>query len=431
MIDAVEGTRWKSLRSARHALVVSCLLLLSQSGALAQTATGTVSGVRKPGSGAPTAGVAQANQQEYNNGVDFFFANTFIPTAATTYTRSFGSATSIGNQSGGAETVAHPIGVQQSGFQAWSGQAGSTPSISQPLGFSLMEFRRGGTFSQADGTVIALASWATSLPCNAPWFWIVTFTWGTTFTQTSSAAGATQNFTMSMRGEIKQSSGNQNYWTGSGDERNLNTGGISFIEDTIVSLAAQLVGAQEWNHSYFQVDGSSQTNRDPSAGAGGTFGFDPVSVGTGGTILRSNTSTINPGKPADAVAIAHEANHQLTGISNTVISLVTNRNQGGGLTADATGTFSLSGRVTNLVADPFLTWLALAPPFSFFLTTGGTFSPPTGDVGLSGSAQTIPLDLGSVNIPTSLLPLSINTQAIGIQLPSFSFITSADRYDIN
>lgn len=55
---------------------------------------------------------AQANQQQYNNGVVYFFANTFVPTSATTYTRSFGSATSIGNRSGGApHSVRPPVSI--------------------------------------------------------------------------------------------------------------------------------------------------------------------------------------------------------------------------------------------------------------------------------------------------------------------------------
>ncbi len=383
---------------------------------------------------APT--FAQTNQQEWHNGVDYFFGNTVVPPSnVTTFTRAFGSGTSIGNQSGGVETVSHPIGVQQGGFQAWNGQAGSTPSILQPLGFSLMEFRNGplNTFSQADGSVAALSSWATSLPCNAPWFWIVTFTWGTNFTQTSSAAGAKENFTFSMRGETNQSVGNQNYWTGSGNERNLNTGGVSFLEDTSINLAFQLVGAQEWSHNLFQVDASSQANRDPSSGSTfSVFGFDTASVGTGGTLFRSNTTTINPGLPADGFAIAHEANHQLTGISNTVISLITAQNLGGGLAADATGTFTLpagDGRVTNLIADPLLTNLGLS--LSIVFTTGGSLAGFTGDVGLSGSAQTLPLDLAAANVPAGLQPLGVCTQAVGIQLPSFSFLTSGDDFRVD
>lgn len=380
---------------------------------------------------APT--FAQTNQQSYINGVDYFFGNIIVPpTNATTYTRSFGSATSIGNQSGGAETSVHGIGVQQDGFQAWNGQAGVTPSAAQPLGFSVMQFRRGGNFSQATGTVLASASWTTSLPCNAPWFWIVTFTWGTTFTQTSTANGASQNFAFSMRGEANQSIGNQNYWTGSGNERNLNSGGISFIEDTIVNFAGQLVGAQEWSHSYFQVDGSSQTNRDPSAGTSGSFGFDSGTVGTGGTIVRSSTSALNPGAPADASAIRHEANQQLTGISNTVISLITAPALGGGLREDAQGTFTLpagDGRKTNLVADALLTNLGLS--LSIVLTTGGGLGGLTGDVGLSGSAQTLSLNNAAVAVPPALQPVTICTQAVGIQLPSFSFLTSGDSYSVN
>jgi hypothetical protein len=380
---------------------------------------------------APT--FAQTNQQSYGNGVDYFFFNIIVPpTNATIFTRSVGSATSIGNQSGGAEVGVHGIGVQQDGFQAWNGQAGATPSALQPLGFSLLAFERGGNFAPGSGTLVAIASWSTSLPCNAPWFWIVTFTWGTTFTQTSTVNGSKQNFAFHASGEANQAVANQNYWTGSGNERNLNSGGVSFITDTIVNFAGQLVGAQEWSHSYFQVDASSQTNRDPSAGTSGSFGFDSGTVGTGGTIIRSSTSAINPGSPADASAIRHQSNAQITGTPNTVISLITAPALGGGLREAGNGSFTLpagDGRQTNLVADALLTNLGLS--LSIVLTTGGALGGLTGDVGLSGQAQTISLNHAAVAVPPALQPVQIDTQAVGIQLPSFSFLTSSDSFSVN
>ncbi|MEQ8765713.1 MAG: hypothetical protein RL885_17445 [Planctomycetota bacterium] len=377
---------------------------------------------------------AQTNQQAFSNGVDYFFGNTVVPpTNTTTFTRTTPAHDpNTGNRSGGVEGSIHPIGVQQDGFQGWNGQAGVTPSVAQPLGFSLMQFRRGGNFSQATGTVVASAAWATSLPCNAPWFWIVTFTWGTTYTQTSTVLGSNQKFSFSMRGETNQTIGNQNYWTGSGNERNLNSGGISFLEDTIANSAFQLIGAQEWSHSWFTVDATTQTNRDPSGSTSGSFGFDTGTVGTGGTIIRSSNSLLNPGAPADASAIRHEANQQLTGTSNTVLSLIAAGNLGGGLTENASGTFVLpagDGRRTNLVSDPVLTGLGLS--LSIVLTTGGGLGGLTGDVGLSGSAQTIPLDNAAVQVPPALQPLTVFTQAIGIQLPAFSFITSGDCWMVN
>ncbi|MEQ8765165.1 MAG: hypothetical protein RL885_14625 [Planctomycetota bacterium] len=372
---------------------------------------------------------AQTNQQTYHNGVEYFFKNTFAPPSpVATYTRAFGSATSIGSESGGVEGNVHAKGVQQDGFEAWSGQVNATPSLAMPLGFSLMEFRRGGNFSRATGSIVAVASWTTSLPCSVPWFWVVTFTWATPFTQTSSVlnCNSRQNFTFSMRGEAIQSIGNQNYWTGSGNERNLNTGGISFLEDTIVNTAFQLPGRQEWSHSYFQLDATTQTNRDPSGMVAGSFGFDPTTVGTGGTILRTLNTQINPGAPRDAHAIRHEARQQMTGISNTVLSLISITNLGGGLSPDsAFGPLKLPGdpRRFNLCTPQLF-----LPPF---MTTGGAYGGLTGDVGLSGQAQTIPLDLSLIIVPPPLQPLGIATQAVGIQLPSFSFLTSGDRYQLN
>ncbi|MEQ8763803.1 MAG: hypothetical protein RL885_07745, partial [Planctomycetota bacterium] len=226
--------------------------------------------------------------------------------------------------------------------------------------------------------------------------------------------------------------GNQNYWTGSGNERNLNSGGISFLEDTVANSAFQLIGAQEWSHSYFQVDGFTQTNRDPSAGTSGSFGFDTATVGTGGTIIRSSTSAINPGAPADGSAFRVVANQQLTGTSNSTITLIAATNLGGGLTENASGTFTLpagDGRQTNLVSDPLLTGLGLS--LSIITSTGGGLGGLTGDVGLSGQAQTIALDNALVAVPPALQPLGVVTQTIGIQLPSFSFVTGGDRYSVN
>ncbi|MEQ8767332.1 MAG: hypothetical protein RL885_25700 [Planctomycetota bacterium] len=379
---------------------------------------------------------AQTNLHEYHNGVDYFFGNGTIPSNTTTYTRSFGSATSMGNFSGANENAVHGLGVQQDGFQAWNGQAGLTPSIVQPIGFSLMQFRRGGNFSQNTGTVVASAAWATSLPCNAPWFWIVTFTWGTTFTQTSTLSGASQNFAFSMRGETNQTVGNQNYWTGSGNERNINTGGLSFIEDTVANVAGQLIGAQEWSHSYFQVDAFQRTNRDPSGATSGSFGFDTASVGTGGLHTRSANSIMNPGAPADAQAIRHVAAQQAGTGNEVVLSLLAAQPFGGGLTADASGTFTLpagDGRTTNLVADPILTNLGLS--LSTVLTTGGSLAPLTGDVGVSGVAQTIPLDLSLVNVAPALQPLCVSVQSISISIslfpPSFCLVFSSFAFYID
>ncbi|MEQ8767654.1 MAG: hypothetical protein RL885_27375 [Planctomycetota bacterium] len=375
--------------------------------------------------------LGQTNRQSFHNGVDYFFKSSVLPpTNVSTLARSFGSATSIGNASGGTEVSVHPIGIQQDGFEAWTAQATLTPSLTLPIGFSMLEFRRGGTFQGGTGTLVASTSWMTSLPCGAPWTWIVTFAWGTTFTQTATTAGAKQNFVFRLRGETNQALSNQNYFLGSGDERNLNSGGLSFFEDTSANVAFQVAGNQEWSHGYFQVDALSEVNRDPS-GVGGPRGFDSATVGTGGTHLRSSSTVINPGNPADRVSFFVQACQQNTGTSNSTILLLSARNLGGGLQADATGSMVLpaDGRKTNLVTDPVLTTLGLN--LSAALSTGGGLGGLTGDIGLSGVAQTLALDLSAVSVPTPLQPLAVNTQLIGVQLPSFSVISNADRFDID
>lgn len=378
-----------------------------------------------------TSASAQTNRQVYHNGIDYFFANAVLPPSDfSTITRAFGSATSIGNRSGGAENAVHALGVQQDGIEAWTAQATTTPSLAQPLGFSLLELRRGGTWMQRTGSVVATGSWMTSLPCGAPWSWVVTFTWGTPYTQTSTQSGSRQGFAFSLRGETNQALVNQNYFLGSGNERNLNSGGLSFFEDTSVNLAYQLAGRQEWSQGYFQIDALNETNRDPS-GALSAAGFDTASIGTGGTRLRAANTTINPGKPSDRVSYFLQAEQQRTGTSNTSILLIAARNLGGGLTADARGSFGLAGdgRRTNLISDPLLTAIGLDLPLAF--STGGVLTPLTGDIGRSGIAQTIPQDLSAVSIPASLQPLRVNTQALGIQLPAFSVISNGDHFVID
>jgi hypothetical protein len=378
---------------------------------------------------------AQTNPNPHHNGVEYFFFNPIVPpTNATTVTRSFGSASSIGNESFGAahEGNSHPMGVQQDGFEAWNGQAGPGAGAgSFPLGFSLMSFRRGGTFSQGTGTVVAAASWLTSLPCSAPWFWIVTFGWGTAFTHTASSGPASQNFHMSIRGETNQTIGNQNYFTGSGNERNLETGGLSFLEDTLLGTAFQLVGAQEWSQSYYTVDGTSTYGRDPSGTAG--FGLD---FGTGGRTLRAGSTTINPGAPADTSSIRVQANQNLGLTTNlTTLNLITSPQTGGGLTTDGTGSFTLpagDGRTTNLVADGILTGLGFS--LSIVLKTGGTLSGLTGNIATSGVAQTIPLPLGSVAVPPALVPLQVRTQFVSITFDApagFGPMSTADNTRVN
>ncbi|MEQ8768356.1 MAG: hypothetical protein RL885_30915, partial [Planctomycetota bacterium] len=343
----------------------------------------------------------QTNQRLAHNGVDYFFSSPVLPpTNTTTITRTFGSISCMGNRSGGGEALVHGIGTQQEAVEVWNGQAGATPTVARPIGFSMLEFRRGGNFRQSTGTVVFQTSWLTSLPCTAPWFWVVTLTWGTTFTQTSTAFGATDKMHFSLRGELNQTLSNQNYFTGSGNERNLNSGGFSFLEDTIANAALQTTGAQEWSNSYYQVDAAIDSGRDPS---GSSLGLS-LDFGTGGAWLRPNNTSVNPGVPPDAFAFQHESLQQLNGRPQTMITLITTPQLAGGFSASASGTFLLpanDGRVTNLVSDPVLTGLGLA--LSTLLTTGGNLSPFTGDTGLSGVANTIPLDLSAVTVPPPLM----------------------------
>ncbi len=363
---------------------------------------------------------AQTNSRPLHNGIEYFFQNTVVPPSnVTTITRSFGSVSNMANLSGASEGAIHPIGVQQDAFDAWSGQAGGAPSVARPLGFSLLEFRRGGTFLQATGTVVATTSWAASLPCAVPWIWLVTFTWGTTFTHTATASGSAQRFHFSVRGELNQSLGNQNYFTGSGNERNLNSGGISFLEDTSTNLAIQLVSNQEWSPSYYQVDALTEAGRDPS-GMGLGFGID---FGTGGRLHRSASTSINPGQPRDGLSFQHKALQQLNGRPQTMITLLTAPQLGGGFAPDGAGSFVLPAndlRTTNLIADPVLTNLGLS--LATVLTTGGVLGGVTGDTGLSGVANTLQLDLTMVSVPPALMPFHAFGQSFAIQPDSMGIL---------
>jgi len=104
---------------------------------------------------------AQTNQYRLHNGVDYFFKNVNVPPKhGDTATRAFPSATQFGAASGGAEGGAsHARAIQQDGFEAWSGQRniGISPS-SQPVGFSLLQFRYGGSGRVSTGTVVASTS---------------------------------------------------------------------------------------------------------------------------------------------------------------------------------------------------------------------------------------------------------------------------------
>jgi hypothetical protein len=375
---------------------------------------------------------AQTNPEPHHNGVEYFFFNPIVPpTNATTITRCFGSVSSIGALSGGSEGNTHPYGVQQDGFEAWNGQAGPGAGAgSFPLGFSLMAFRCGTSFAQSNGTFVAAASWVTSLPCSAPWFWIVTFGWGTAFTHTptSGSMATLKNFYVHIRGETSQTIANQNYFTGSGNERYLNTGGISFLEDTLLGTAFQLVGAQEWSPSYYTQDAHNTIGRDPSGGTAG-FGLD---FGTGGKQLRSGSTSINPGAPKDSAAIQHQANQNLNGIAMVMQTILTSPQTGGGLDGNGTGGIVLpagDGRAMNLKPDAILTGLSLS--LSIVMKTGGALGGITGDVGLSGTATTIPVNLSGVSGPPALQPIRVRAQAFSVQSGLFAAISTGDDTQVD
>jgi hypothetical protein len=246
-----------------------------------------------------------ANPYNYLNGVDYFFFNINVPpkNGDIAYL-CFPSACLYGSSSSPATEGAAPHGeaVQDEGFVLWNGQAGTAPGTSAPLGFSLILFRTQQGTCVLQGAVPTCglsggASWSTSLPCAAPWFWIVTFTWSTPLTlptcanpKPGSVAGG--NLIVGVAGELNQTVANQNYFTGSGNERNLNAGGISFFFDGTSSGVFQLVGAQEWSHRLFTRDAVARTGRHPSATAAAPKVLD---FGTGGFTLRQAGSKYGAG----------------------------------------------------------------------------------------------------------------------------------------
>lgn len=261
-----------------------------------------------------------ANPYNYLNGVDYFFFNINLPPKDGDIAyRCFPSSCLYGANSSVFETSlgapAHNQALQNEGFVLWNGQAGTLPGFSAPLGFSLILFRtqQGDCVLQTAPTCGASfgASWSTSLPCAAPWFWIITFTWVTPLTiptcanpkpgyQVQGPLGGTGtglggNLLVGVAGENSQTIANQNYFTGSGNERNLNPGGISYFFDGTTFGVFQLVGAQEWSHTLFNTDATARSGRHPSATA-----LPPkvLDFGTGGFTIRKGNSPYGKGDAA-------------------------------------------------------------------------------------------------------------------------------------
>jgi hypothetical protein len=257
-----------------------------------------------------------ANSYNYLNGVDYFFFNINLPpkNGDIAY-RCFPSSCLYGSRSSTIEATPHNEALQNEGFILWNGQAGTPPGLSAPLGFSLILFRtqQGDCVLQTAPTCGASfgASWSTSLPCAAPWFWIITFTWVTPLTiptcanpkpgyQVQGPLGGTGtglggNLLVGVSGENNQTIANQNYFTGSGNERNLNPGGISYFFDGTTFGVFQLVGAQEWSHTLFNTDATARTGRHPSATAAAPKILD---FGTGGFSIRQACSPYGKGDAA-------------------------------------------------------------------------------------------------------------------------------------
>lgn len=294
-----------------------------------------------------------ANPYNYLNGVDYFFFNINVPpkNGDIAY-RCFPSSCLYGSKSGGIEGgLAHNEAVQDEGFVLWNGQAGTLPGTSAPLGFSLMLFRTQQGTCVLQGAVPTCglsggASWSTSLPCAAPWFWIITFTWTTPLTLPTCAnpkPGVTAggNLIVGVSGELNQTIANQNYYTGSGNERNLTAGGLSYFFDGTTSGVFQLVGAQEWSHRLFTADAVARTGRHPSATAPAPKVLD---FGTGGFTLRQAGSKYGAG---DAGKFRTYDSQDAGGL---ILSLITCGFFGDFITPQ--GGLPVSGRAFDIVTDP-------------------------------------------------------------------------------
>jgi hypothetical protein len=246
-----------------------------------------------------------ANPYNYLNGVDYFFFNINLPpkNGDIAY-RCFPSACLYGSSSAPTETTAHNEALQNEGFVLWNGQAGTPPGTSAPLGFTLILFRtQQGTCVLGPAPTCGLSigtSWSTSLPCAAPWFWIVTFTWSSPLTIPTCAnplpsVTAGGNLLVGVAGENSQTIANQNYFTGSGNERNLNGGGLSYFSDGTTGGVFQLVGQQEWSHRLFMTDAVGRAGRHPSATAAAPKTLD---FGTGQFTIRQAGSPYGIGDAA-------------------------------------------------------------------------------------------------------------------------------------
>lgn len=361
--------------------------------------------------------MSQTNPNPLNNGTEYFFGNVIPPTFSSNKgTKCYPSVAMIGNQSDPQEGNTHGLGMQTDGFQLWNGNAGPGAGTgAHPLGIALFQWRSGngpGSWMTAAGTPIGSGSWFTSLPCSAPWFWIVTFTWLTPFTIQPTTV-PTGNVYYTTQGEPNQAVNNQNYFTGSGNERNTNTGGFSYWEDTVVGTSFQLVGTQTWSTVIFFLDGLNQWCRNPS----GVIGLG-LTCGSGGyTIHSASGGLITPDIAANQVT----ANQQLDGIPEETITIVSCADTGGSLTYGPGNSVPADPRNFNILGDP--TCFPLGLNLIFLLKTGALNSGT--DVGLSGTAQTIAFPYG-FSVPPAIAPAEVLYQSIGLEAADWTFMSNTN-----
>lgn len=359
--------------------------------------------------------MAQDSTLWYSNGNEYFFFNVNTPPKnGDRAIRCFPSVALFGDSNGPAHEPAHGPGLDQRRFRISRAQAGTVKPNTAPIGASLIEFRQQATCAPIGaGTagLIGQTSWAGSLPCAVPWVWTITFTWTSPFGIPTVASGPNR-LVYSDSGELNQTIANQNYFSGSGNERNLSPGGYSFFQDGTatnngVPVNFQLVAAQEWAHTTAYVDNILTLGRDPS----GAAGF-PLDYGTGGKTIRSAGSPYGAGDNTSW----YIQDGASTGTNNVLGAVLISGSALFGLGPYVgPNTFPLpQGRTGDLVPDP-LTGILLGAPGIVWQTnyphgtSGTTFPVPAG--ASAGPGILIPITNQAVNLDftTGLLEALTNT----------------------
>lgn len=330
-----------------------------------------------------TPAMAQDASLWYNNGNEYFFFNVNTPPKnGDRAIRCFPSVALFGDSNGPTHETAHGPGLDQRQFRISRGQAGTIKPNTAPIGASLLEFRQQASCIPINGAstagLLGAIGWTGSLPCAAPWIWTVTFTWTSPFGIPTVASGPNR-LVYTDSGELNQTIANQNYFSGSGNERNLSPGGYSFFQDGTatnngVPNGFQLIARQEWAHSTDYLDNITTIGRDASAGAG-----PPLDFGTGGKTIRNSGGAYGPGD-SSAWYIQDGAS---TG-TNSVLGAVLI--SGSGLLGTFVGPNTLGipqGRTMDLVPDPITGILLGAPGLIWQVTyahgtQGTTFNAAAG-----------------------------------------------------